>query len=69
MTSDRAVKLAQKVAQAVLVNGPYSDTVLAARITNQVADLLLRIDWRVLPEDEVQRKDQELFTGQMGLGL
>lgn len=70
MTPDRAVKLGQQVARAALAGGPHDAGILEARITNQVADLLLNVDWRMMPEDEKQEKaDQKLFEGQMGLPL
>lgn len=69
MTTDRAVKLGQKIAEAVFAGGPCPEGVLKGRITNQVADLLLKIDWRVMPEDQAKTEDAKLFDGQMGLEL
>lgn len=68
MTTDRAVKLGEKLAAAVLAGGPHPEPILRARIANLTTELLLAIDWRVLPGDEV-RKDAELFSGQMEMDL
>ena len=68
MTSERAYKLARQVATVVLADGPHDEAILRARISNQVAELLLSIDWRILPEDE-REEAPPLLEGQLGLPL
>jgi hypothetical protein len=54
----------------VVAGGPYSEAELRSRIQSHIAELLLSIDWRVLPEDRDQgRQARELFTGQIALEL
>lgn len=67
MTAERAVKLANLVALSVLAGGPYPDATLHARIANQVAELLVNTDWRVLPEDPREEKPELFATEQLEL--
>ena len=68
MTSERAIKLAHQVAQVVLQDGPHSEDSLRARIVNQVAELLMAIDWRVLPGDGAESAPP-LLEGQLRLPM
>jgi hypothetical protein len=68
MTTDRAWKLGQLVAAVVLENGPHTEAELHDRIRFYVADLLLNVDLRMMPEDQPKREVSEIFDGQL-LGL
>jgi hypothetical protein len=42
---------------------------LRDRIQSHIAELLLNVDWRVLPEDRQEESRELLFTGQLALPL